>query len=233
MKTSFTTKQKLCLVLCVLTVLNALCLTQLHKTHLKTKAVCDLTDQYEVDILEMEDSNRKTLETRLLTMDAFVETAREIFDKKAFPEGVSAMLAYDGDNMGKKAEQYGRNEVNKLIVAFADVTKQHFPENDKNIVCNVGEKSDEFYVLLLGRPSEESLIREVEAFQQDIRQIRIQTESGEELTGSVSIGIAFYHQGDSFDGLFEEADAAGYAAKDAGKDCYYVADSREAEHENG
>ena len=150
MKTSFTTKQKLCLVLCVLTVLNALCLTQLHKTHLKTKAVCDLTDQYEVDILEMEDSNRKTLETRLLTMDAFVEAAREIFDKEAFPEGVSAMLAYDGDNMGKKAEQYGRNEVNKLMVAFADVTKQHFPENDKNIVCNVGEKSDEFYVLLLG-----------------------------------------------------------------------------------
>lgn len=233
MKISFTVRQKLCLAICVFISLNALCFTQLQKVRLKTEAVCTLTDQYEADILEMEDSNRKTLETRLLTMDAFVEEARTIFDKETLPEGVSAMLAYDGDNMGKKAEQYGRNEVNKLMVAFADVTKQHFPESDKNIVCNVGEKSDEFYVLLLGRPSKEALIQEVEAFQQDIRQIRIQMESGEELTGSVSIGIAFYHQGDSFDGLFEEADAAGYAAKDAGKDCYYVAESREAEYENG
>ena len=224
MKISFTVRQKLCLVLCVLAALNALCFTRLYKIRQETKAVCELTDQYETDILAMEDSNRKTLETRLLTMDAFVETAREIFDTNAFPEGVSAMLAYDGDNMGKKSAQYGSDEVNKLMLAFADVTKQHFPESDRNIVCNVGEKSDEFYVLLLGRPSEEALIQEVEAFQEDIRQIRIQMASGEELTGTVSIGIAFYNHGDSFDTLFEEADAAGFAAKDAGKDCYYVAE---------
>ena len=228
MKISFTNRQKFCLILCALIALNALCFTQLQKTRLQTEAVCSLTDQYEADILAMQDNNRKTLETRLLTMDAFVEDCREIFDTEAFPEGVSAMLAYDGDNMGKKAAQFGRNEVNKLMLAFADVTKQHFPESDRNIVCNVGEKSDEFYVLLLSRPSEEALIQEVEAFQQDIRKIRIQTESGEELTGSVSIGIAFYQPGDSFDGLFEEADAAGFAAKDNGKDCYYVAENREA-----
>ena len=228
MKIAFTVKQKLCLLICVLTVLNALCFTELQKTRLETENVCALTDRYEADILEMEDSNRKTLVTRLLTMDAFVGTCREIFDQEAFPEGVSAMLAYDGDNMGKKAEQYGSNAVNSLMLAFADVTKQHFPESNRNIVCNVGEKSDEFYVLLLGRPSKEALIQEIEAFQQDIREIRIPTESGEEMSGSVSIGIAFYHQGDSFDALFEEADAAGYAAKEAGKDCYYVAEDREA-----
>lgn len=233
MKTQFSKKQLWCIVLCVLFSLNVLTFTQIQKSEYETAAVHALTMQYKEDILQMEDAGRKTLTTHLLTMDAFVEDASAIFAEQAFPEGVTAMLAYDGDNMGKKVESHGEEAVNMLMVAFADVTKKHFPESSTNIVCNVGEKSDEFYVLLMGRSSREALLAEVEAFQQDIRTIRIQTADGRELSGSVSIGVAFYQDGDTFEGLFEEADTAGYAAKAAGKDCYRIAKEQEDTYANG
>lgn len=227
MKNIFSFKQKWCIIVCILITLNGIVFTQIYKMKYEIQTTDERTEQFAVQLLQMQDSNRKTLVTHLLTMDAFVDEARAIFNNNSFPEGVCAMLAYDGDGMGKKSETYGAMAVNKLMVAFADVTKEHFPENELNIVCNVGEKSDEFYVLLMGRTSQDALLAEVEAFQEDIRKIRVTTENGEEIGGTVSIGVAFYEEGDTFEGLFEEADTAGYAAKQAGKDCYFVSVKQE------
>ena len=112
----------------------------------------------------------------------------------------------------------------RLIVGFADVVKQHFPDSDINLVSNVGEKSDEFYMLLMGRETKEQVIKEIEDFQEDLRNVHVVADDGRDLTGTVSIGIAFREPGQSFESLFEEADQAAYEAKQAGKDCYYVSD---------
>ena len=209
----------------VLIALNSLIWSGVIKDGYERKWLDEKTDLYESCIAETRESSRRTLMTKLLTMDSFLDECEVIFNEKKFPEGVTAMVAFDGDGMGKKNEQYGSGTTDRLCVAFADTVKKHFPDNDVNLVTNVGEKSDEFYMLLRGRKSREELIKEIEDFQEDIRHAAVPTDDGkEEITGTVSIGIAFYDGEESFESLFDRADEAGYAAKDAGKDCYRVSE---------
>ena len=213
-----------CTALCLLIAANALLWAGVHRNIHEAHHADELTDRYEVLITDMDDANRRTLVTHLYTMDTFLDITSELFENESFPEGVTAMVSFDGDNMGKKNEQYGSSVVDKLIQEFARVVKEHFPDSDVNIVSNVGEKSDEFYMLLLGRESKEALIQEIEDFQEDIRNIHVTADDGSDVTGTISIGIAFREPGQTFESLFEEADQAAYEAKEAGKDCYRVSD---------
>ena len=213
-----------CVALCLLIAGNALLWSGVHRNIHETHHADSLSDHYEDLIVDMDDANRRTLVTHLYTMDAFLDTTTVLFENDSFPEGVIAMVSFDGDGMGKKNEEYGQESVNRLIVGFADVVKKHFPDSDINIVSNVGEKSDEFYMLLLGRESEEQVIREIEEFQEDIRNVHVTADDGRDVTGTISIGIAFREPGQTFESLFEEADQAAYEAKEAGKDCYRVSD---------
>ena len=212
------------IILCVLIAANALVWTGAHANYHQAGHADSLTDSYEDKIVDMDDANKRTLVTHLYTMDAFLDKTEVIFENNSFPAGVTAMIAFDGDNMGKKGDEYGREAVDRLMIGFADTVKKHFPDSELNIVSNVGEKSDEFYMLLMGRNSKEELIQEIEDFQEDIRLIRIKTDDGREFGGSVSIGIAVMDEGQTFESLFEEADQAAYEAKEAGKDCYRVSD---------
>ena len=213
-----------CVALCLLIAANALLWSGVHRNIHETHHADNLTDHYEDLIVDLEDANRRTLATHLLTMDAFLDDTSVLFDNESFPAGVIAMVSFDGDGMGKKNEEYGQSATDRLIIGFADCVKAHFPDSDLNIVSNVGEKSDEFYMLLLGRESEEQVIKELEDFQEDLRKVVVLADDGREVSGTVSIGIAFREPGQSFDSLFEEADEAAYEAKEAGKDCIRVSD---------
>ena len=210
--------------LCLLIAANALVWSGAYQNLHSSNHADELTDNFEEQIVTMDDINRRTIGTHLLTMDAFLDTVLPLFEKENFPEGIVAMVSFDGDGMGKKNEIYGTAATDRLVKAFAKVVKQHFPDSSVNIVSNVGEQSDEFYMLLLGRESIEALIAEIESFQEDLRAVRVKTDDGQELGGTVSIGIAVREEGQSFDSLFEEADQAAYEAKEAGKDCYHVSD---------
>ena len=213
-----------CVALCLLIAGNALLWSGVHRNIHETNHADSLTDHYEELIVEMDDANKRTLVTHLYTMDSFLDATAVLFENNSFPEGVTAMVSFDGDGMGKKNEEYGQSSVDRLITAFADVVKQHFPDSDVNLVSNVGEKSDEFYMLLLGRESKEALIKEIEDFQEDIRKAHVVSDDGRDVYGTVSIGIAFLEPGQTFESVFEEADQAAYEAKEAGKDCYRVSD---------
>jgi diguanylate cyclase (GGDEF)-like protein len=210
--------------LCLLIAANALLWAGVHRNIHEAGHADRLTDHYEDLIVDMDDATRRTHATHLYTMDTFLDMTAELFEKGNFPDGVTAMISFDGDGMGKKNDEFGQESVDRLIEGFADVVKKHFPDSDMNIVSNVGEKSDEFYMLLLGRESKEDVIKEIEAFQEDIRGVSIPAADGREMTGTVSIGIAFLEPGQTFESLFEEADQAAYEAKEAGKDCYCVSD---------
>lgn len=213
-----------CIALCLLISANALLWSGAHRNIHEAHHADSLTDHYEELIVDMDDANRRTLVTHLYTMDAFLDATGILFENESFPDGVTAMISFDGDGMGKKNEEYGTAATDKLIRGFAEVVKKHFPDSDLNIVSNVGEKSDEFYMLLMGRESEEELINEIEKFQDDIRGIHVTADDGRDVTGTVSIGVAFRDPGQTFESLFEEADQAAYEAKEAGKDCYRVSD---------
>ena len=210
--------------LCLLIAGNALIWAGVFRNIHETKHADQMTDHYEDLIVDMDDANKRTLVTHLYTMDAFLDETAGYFENDSFPGGVTAMISFDGDGMGKKNDEFGQAATDKLIVGFADTVKEHFPDSDVNIVSNVGEKSDEFYMLLLGRDSEEEVVKEIEDFQEDIRKIVVKADDGRDVTGTVSIGIAFKEPGQTFESLFEEADQAAYEAKEAGKDCYRVSD---------
>ena len=211
-------------LLCILIAANALLWAGVHRNIHETGHADTITDRYEELIVDLDDASRRTHGTHLYTMDAFLDITAELFDKGNFPDGVTAMISFDGDGMGKKNDEFGQEVVDRLIREFAEVVKKDFPDSDMNIVSNVGEKSDEFYMLLLGRESKEAVIKEIEALQDDIRAIRIKTDDGREMGGTVSVGIAFLEPGQPFESVFEEADQAAYEAKEAGKDCYCVSD---------
>ncbi len=210
--------------LCLLIAANALIWAGVHRNIHETHHADSLTDHYEELIVDMDDANLRTIGTHLYTMDAFLDTTAVLFENDSFPDGVTAMVSFDGDGMGKLNETYGSSATDRLIKSFAEVVKQHFPDSDVNIVSNVGEKSDEFYMLLLGRESEEALIQEIETFQEDIRNVHVTSDDGRDVSGTISIGIAIKEPGQTFESLFEEADQAAYEAKEAGKDCYRVSD---------
>ena len=212
------------IILFLLIAVNALVWSGVHANSHSAGHADELSDHYEELIVKMDDSNKRTLMTKLYTMDTFLDITADIFDNNKFPEGVTAMVSFDGDGMGKKNEEYGSTATDRLCDGFADVVKRHFPDSDVNIVTNVGEKSDEFYMLLMGRPSKEALIKEIEEFQDAMRAVRVLADDGREVSGTVSIGIAIKKDGQAFDSLFDEADQAAYEAKEAGKDCYFVSE---------
>lgn len=225
MKKILKNNQVLCIILCLLVIANAFVWTQTALNNRRREQLVGLTDRFEQQADEMREKNRRTLTTHLLTMDSFVDEVTPLFEENRIPDGVAAMIAFDGDNFGKKNEEFGESTGNRLALALSEVVKKHFPDSPLNIVTNVGEKSDEFYMFLMGRESEEALIAEIEAFQQDVRGITVKADDKvTDVSLTISIGIAFYHDDISFEALFDTADAAGYEAKEAGKDCYRVAE---------
>ncbi len=196
----------------------------IYDADVRTKAADEQSKRYLVNLQELYDLAHKTSLTGLLTLDAFMETLEPRFEAGDFG-GVSAFVSFDGDNMGKLNETYGQSATNRLVYEIGLVVKKYFPENENNIVCNVGDRSDEFYMMLTGRSSKEELLAEVEAMQQGIRDIEVLSDDGRTVKGTVSVGIAFYGEdegGTDFNEMFENSDSAAYAAKEAGKDCYRV-----------
>ena len=203
---------------------NVLAISGTLINNLRLQRIDAITDKYESDRVAIEDANKRTLMTHLYTIDAFMDIAEDIFDNDKFPPGVTALISFDGDGMGKINEKYGTGGGDRLSFAFSEVVRKHFPDSEYNIVTNVGEKSDEFYMLLLVRESEDAVEQEIKSFQEDIRKVTVKADDQvTDVKGTVSVGIAFYNGKDSFVSLFDAADSAAYEAKEAGKDCYRIA----------
>ncbi len=212
-------------VILILFSANVLIISGAMISNVRTQRIDAMTDKYEDDRVVMADANKRTIMTHLYTMDTFLDIAEEMFEKNEFPPGVVAMISFDGDGMGKINENYGSGAADRMCYAFADVVKKHFPDSEYNIVTNVGEKSDEFYMLLLGRESKEEVEQEIKEFQEDIRKIVVKADDlVTDVKGTVSVGIAFYDGNESFESFFDSADSAAYKAKEAGKDCYRIAE---------
>lgn len=86
-------------VLCLLIAVNALLWAGIHRNIHEADHADNITDHYEELIVDLDDESRRTLATHLYTMDAFLDLTSEIFEKNEFPEGVTAMISFDGDSM--------------------------------------------------------------------------------------------------------------------------------------
>ena len=134
--------------------------------------------------------------------------------------GCTALLFLDLDHFKNINDSLGHRVGDRVLVALA--RRIQLLLNSDDTVSRMG--GDEFVVLLLNRTPVE-----VETIAQkllDSTTSPFQID-GHELTISLSIGIATYPMdGDSFDTLYQRADAAMYRAKQAGRNqyCFFTAE---------
>lgn len=127
-----------------------------------------------------------------------------------------AMLMIDTDNFKAVNDTFGHQYGDKVIVFVADAIRKIFRESDY-----IGRMGGDEFMVLMRHTSEEIAEKRAELLNDAIRSEL--TENGVTVNISCSIGISFYSRdGDNYEMLFEAADKALYAAKEAGKDCYRI-----------
>lgn len=136
------------------------------------------------------------------------------FMRKTPPHPDTALLLADLDNFKEVNDQYGHEEGDRVLVAFADMLLQIFPAEN---LFRLG--GDEF-ALLLHNVSDSNLPRQcaeqiLAGFAENVACKFLHTDI------SVSIGIAMDDdKEENFGELFKKADMALYESKKAGKNVY-------------
>ncbi|MBE5807733.1 MAG: diguanylate cyclase [Clostridiales bacterium] len=207
------------IALIVLNSIASLMLLSTEKNNRKLEAERQMAQDREAGATE---AARRTFNTGLLMKKYFIEEAEAALKEPS--KGVSALVSIDGDRFSVLFQKYGPNAPGGLVIKIAQALKKHFPEGEENILCNVSARSDEFLVLMRGRPSREVILKELEAFQEDVRSI-VYMDEGRPIQGTVSFGVAFIPEADRADiaGLYVAACGAQADAKEDGRDRICVA----------
>ncbi len=144
--------------------------------------------------------------------------AKDIIDEW-FAEGHEngVLLLMDMDNFKKVNDEKGHPEGDILLKKFADLLVTQFRGSD--LKARLG--GDEFIVFMPNKIDMEILETKLKSFlfacRSELRKYYLEQRV------SVSIGIAYVdNKINSFDELYECADAAMYVAKRRGKDAFYV-----------
>lgn len=125
-----------------------------------------------------------------------------------------ALLILDIDYFKSVNATYGHMRGDAILREVAGGLQKNFREKD--IVGRPG--GDEFIVYMYRVRDTEALREKCESICQVLR--RILLEAGRHIT--VSMGAAFSTPGQDYTDLYERADKALYAAKDAGRDCFVI-----------
>lgn len=175
-----------------------------------------------IEIQKYVEAREKTKFTKMYFLDVFVDKVEEKLKNDDNGE-ICALIAIDGDKFGQKGIELGRPAVNDLIIKFADILKAHFNDEDKDMLCNIGENSDEVFILLTNRNSIEEIENEVQAVQKEIRAVEFLSDEGVKVNGTLSFGIAVFDPKEvDFRMMFKQADQLLYEAKNAGRDRYVI-----------
>lgn len=143
--------------------------------------------------------------------DATLERALNEADKSEKPV---ALMMTDIDHFKQFNDRYGHQTGDQVLRLVAMTTKQHVKPSDTP--CRYG--GEEFAVIIEGSTPEQ-----VHKMAEEIRQAVMAKELVKRSTGEVlgritiSIGLAFFKQGDTAEGLINRADKALYDAKEQGR----------------
>lgn len=130
----------------------------------------------------------------------------------------TALMIIDADKFKEVNDTYGHETGDAVLKKVASVLKKYFRSDD--YVCRVG--GDEFVVLMVSIPeSPDVLIKtKIDMIRRDL----INTKDGLPRI-TLSIGVAYDHEGTDPDELFRRADAALYHVKNNGRSgCAFYSD---------
>ena len=168
------------------------------------------------------EKRQNTMHTNLLKLSQFIDRVEISLAEPEEPGKVMAYVMMDGDHMNQMNAAYGYDRITKVIQDFAVVLKDTFPDADNDILCNIGDGSDEFCLLLKNRKSKEEVEAQVAALLDHWRSHEALYD-GVPVKVTFSAGIAF-RNGEDKDifALYKRADRALYKAKNNGRDQYQV-----------
>ncbi len=133
--------------------------------------------------------------------------------KRAGRQGQPLTLAaIDIDNFKRINDTFGHQGGDKVIREVAALIAAH--TRDCDVLCRWG---GEEFILLLEGCSQPSAWQRAEALRRAIRESRIRY-GRDELTVTISIGVAEFQQGETLEALVNRADGALYVAKREGRD---------------
>lgn len=178
--------------------------------------------QYAAQIEESASNRELTFTTKLLRLNPFIEKVTDKLNNLKNDGKVSAFIAMDGDKFGTLKNQFGDEAVDNIVITLTDLLKKHFDDKENDLICNVGENSDELYLFLMNRNDIDEIEKEVSDFMEEFRNTDVEY-SGGTIKATCSAGIAICpRDGSDFQTLYEAADTALYDAKEGGRDRYAV-----------
>jgi len=129
-----------------------------------------------------------------------------------------ALLAIDVDRFKSINDTYGHEIGDQVLVAMADAFRRGLRGYD---IC--ARWGGEEFLALLGGTDLSMAVTVAERLLETVRCLSIEV-SGATLHPRVSIGIAERRDGEEYSDVYRRADEALYSAKQAGRDCYMLAD---------
>lgn len=175
-----------------------------------------------IEIQQCIETREKTKYTRMYYLDVFLSKVEEKLKTDDKGE-LCALIAIDGDKFGQKNRELGKESVSKLIIKYSDILKKHFNDEENDMLCNIGENSDEIFILLTNRNSVAEIENEVKTVQKEIRAVEFLNDDGVKVSGTLSYGIAVFDPKEvDFRMMFKQADQLLYEAKNAGRDRYVI-----------
>lgn len=175
---------------------------------------------------ELEEKNKKL--TFLSCHDPLTKllnrrSMEEIIDKveiKAYSMGSNAVAFFDVDNFKRFNDQYGHECGDAVLVKVAEIISKGIVVDDEDdnrseFACRWG---GEEMVILFHNWDREFVIHRVTQIKNNIQNLRL-NYGGEEISISVTCGLAFGLEDKGFRNLINEADAYMLKGKKNGKNC--------------
>lgn len=136
--------------------------------------------------------------------------------------GSTAIIVFDIDRFKAINDQHGHNAGDRVIALFATTLERHAAAG--SMAARLG---GEEFALVVPSTTADGAVRLTEAIRESFADASGTELNIEGLTCSVSAGIAFgVTHGEGFEQVLNEADHALYAAKNAGRDRFAVAEPR-------
>jgi diguanylate cyclase (GGDEF)-like protein len=157
--------------------------------------------------------------TGVLNRGAFVERAEESFESAAQQREPLTVFVADLDNFKAINDTYGHGVGDKVLKQVAQTCNDTVRLNDL-----FGRHGGEEFVGILPDTREEEGRGVAERLREAVEDVVV-LDGDDEINVTISLGVAGRRPADeSFDDVFDRADRALYAAKDAGRNCVETPD---------
>ncbi len=158
---------------------------------------------------ELQEKSRRDDLTGLYQKNSFIELVKHLLDQKQF----GTLMILDLDDFKNINDKYGHTVGDQCLLAFSDVLKKQFREND--IIGRYG--GDEFEIYMRGLIDMSHLQQKLEDLMYQLDQVEI-----ENIHLKCSIGAVIVKEDRLYEDIFNQADEALYEAKKKGKNSFVI-----------